>query len=324
MASANRTYPPHGENPPTPVPYNNRQNNWLDFVGNLTLGIITSPYRRTFKLYTWKPLKDIGAADGDRRALVNLVRDWKANKYEELQSVQVASSFCAGATLAVLSWNTIPDPIWIAQALWYCSLICSIWAVITSIQQKSILDELPDKDALTEALSEYDLNRTRRVILRYKKKPGLGHWIMIFIWQFPSMQMSYAWCTFLSGLTVYICTPFIRHQPWSNDMKIAIFYLAVGGVGLITFLFSSGFVYAAEKSSERSAQNSRVNTSEAGISAFNAGSKGSLALNDDETSDDKKTPPQILRSRALLIDGSSRGPSGNQSTSGRREPTLLI
>ena len=94
MASADRAYPPGGENSPTPVPYNDyHQNSWLDFVGNLTLGIITSPYRRTFKLYTWKPLKDIGAADGDRRALVSLVRNWKASKYEELQSVQVAVSF---------------------------------------------------------------------------------------------------------------------------------------------------------------------------------------------------------------------------------------
>ena len=79
MASANRSYPPHGENSPTPVPFNNHQNSWLDFVGNLTLGIITSPYRRTFKLYTWKPLKDIGAADGDRRALVSLVQIGRAH-----------------------------------------------------------------------------------------------------------------------------------------------------------------------------------------------------------------------------------------------------
>ncbi|OCL04825.1 hypothetical protein AOQ84DRAFT_391288 [Glonium stellatum] len=324
MASTNRTSP-HSESSPTPVPYSNYlHNSWLDFVGNLTLGIITAPYRRTFKLYTWKPLKDISAADGDRRTLVSLVRDWKASKYEELQSVQVASSFCAGATLAVLSWNTIPDAIWVARALWYCSLICSIWAVITSIQQKSILDELLDKDALSEAISEYDLNRTRRVILRYKKKPGIGHWIMIFVWQFPSMQMSYAWCTFLSGLTVYICTPLIRHQAWGDDTKIAIFYLAVGGVGLITFLFSSGFVYAAEKGSERSAQTSRVNADEAGIGASDVESKRSLASNDDKNGDDQTAPRQILRSRALLIDGSSRGSLEHQITSVRRKPTLLI
>jgi hypothetical protein len=54
--------------------------------------VATAPYRRAFKLYTWKPLREIRAANGDRKLLIPLVRDWKADKYDELQSVQVAVS----------------------------------------------------------------------------------------------------------------------------------------------------------------------------------------------------------------------------------------
>jgi hypothetical protein len=60
----------------------------------------------------------------------------------------------------------------------------------------------------------------RRVILRYKRTPGVGHWVMLFIWQFPSMTMSYAWVTFLSGLTVYVCTPFITEMGWTKHRKV--------------------------------------------------------------------------------------------------------
>lgn len=56
------------------------------------LAIVTSPYRRAFKLYTWQPLSVIRAANGDRRRLIPLMREWKTDKYAELQSVQVAVS----------------------------------------------------------------------------------------------------------------------------------------------------------------------------------------------------------------------------------------
>lgn len=112
------------------------------------------------------------------------------------------ASFCAGATLATITWTKIPDPLWIADALWFSSLTCSIWAVITSIKTKSILDDIPDRDLLNLNLPEMELKRAVRVIVRYKKTPGWGHWIMLFIWQFPSMMMSYAWCTFISGLSI--------------------------------------------------------------------------------------------------------------------------
>jgi hypothetical protein len=58
------------------------------FQGLLT--VVTLPYRRTFWLYTWTPLRDIRAANGDGKLLIPLVKAWKADKYDELQSVQVA------------------------------------------------------------------------------------------------------------------------------------------------------------------------------------------------------------------------------------------
>ncbi|KAF2007245.1 hypothetical protein P154DRAFT_569134 [Amniculicola lignicola CBS 123094] len=292
---------------------------WGLFFAYAFLSILTAPYRRTFKLYTWKPLAEFRAAGKDSRAFIGLVREWKANKYQELQSVQVAASFCAGATLATISWTKLNNPIWVADALWFSSLICSIWAVVTSIQTKSILDDLPDKDELSLFLPEPEIKRVRKVILRYKKTPGFGHWIMMFIWQFPSMTMSYAWCTFLSGLTVYVCTPFVRNEAWDNRHKVAIVYLSVGGVGLFTYFFSSMFVYAGEKDYERSCASTRVNTTdlEGGAPEVHTGPEkekndGSVEANDSYPN---------LRSTGLL---DREGEASRRGTGRANKPQLLI
>jgi hypothetical protein len=65
---------------------------WVHFLAKCFLAVVTAPYRRTFKLYTWKPLRDFRRTDGDPRSIIPLVRDWKTDKYAELQSVQVAVS----------------------------------------------------------------------------------------------------------------------------------------------------------------------------------------------------------------------------------------
>ncbi|KAF2823304.1 hypothetical protein CC86DRAFT_384682 [Ophiobolus disseminans] len=220
----------------------------------------TAPYRRAFKLYTWKPLKDMRAANGDRKLLIPLVKEWKVDKYAELQSVQVAASFCGGAVLASLPWSRSNDATWFADALLFSSLICSIFAIITSIQTKSMLDDLPSCEQLDGSLPEIEVLRMRRTILRYKHTPGIKHSIMLFIWQFPSMTMAYAWCTFIAGLTVYVCSPFIQKLPWQDRHRIAVAYLAFGVVGLITYIFTTVFVFVGEKDYERSVANSRAST----------------------------------------------------------------
>ncbi|KAF2275034.1 uncharacterized protein EI97DRAFT_459670 [Westerdykella ornata] len=193
-------------------------------------------------------MRDLG---GDPRALAFLIRDWKFDKYAELQSVQVAATFCAGASLATLSWTKTPSPHWLTTALWFSSLICSIWAIVTSIQTRSILDDLPNREQLTSHFPDAEVRRIRYVILRYKGRPSVMHWVMLFAWQFPSMMMAWAWCTFLAGLTVYVCTPFVKGSRWEEGHKIAVVYLAVGSVGLVTYFFSSIFVYTSERSCVR-------------------------------------------------------------------------
>jgi hypothetical protein len=70
----------------------NRSCCWCRIFLHLLLAIVTAPYRRTFKLYTWRPLKEMRAARGDRKVLIPLIRQWKVEKYEELRSVQVSVS----------------------------------------------------------------------------------------------------------------------------------------------------------------------------------------------------------------------------------------
>ncbi|KZM19832.1 uncharacterized protein EKO05_0004222 [Ascochyta rabiei] len=190
------------------------------------------------------------AARGDRAILIPLIRQWKMEKYEELRSVQVSASFCAGAAIAGMPWSKTSDALWIANALFVSSLLCAIWAIISTIQTKSILDDLPVKEDLNTSLADIEVTRARRTILRYKRTPAFQHWIMLFIWQFPSMTMAYSWVTFLLALTVHVCDPFVRRSPWSDKNKTAIVYLVIGLLGLATYIFTAVFVYMSEKDLE--------------------------------------------------------------------------
>lgn len=119
-----------------------------------------------------------------------------------------------------MPWSKTSDALWIANALFASSLLCAIWAIISTIQTKSILDDLPAKEDLNASLADVEVTRVQHTILRYKRTPSFQHWTMLFIWQFPSMTMAYSWVTFLSALTVHVCDPFIRRSPWSDKSKV--------------------------------------------------------------------------------------------------------
>lgn len=165
-----------------------------------------------------------------------------------------------------MPWSKTSNNFWVANALFITCLLCAIWAIISSIQTKSILDDLPAKEDLDVSLADIEVTRLQRTILRYKRTPAFQHWVMVFIWQFPSMTMAYSWVTFLAALTVHVCDPLIRRSPWSDENKVcrilytkyhstdilqtAIVYLVIGFLGLATYVFTAVFVYMSEKDLE--------------------------------------------------------------------------
>lgn len=137
------------------------------------------------------------------------------------QAEVLQATFCGCAVLSSLPWSRAEKAYWIADALWFSSLILSIFAIVTSVQTKSMLDDLPSREQLAGSLPEYEVIRISRSILRYKRTPGFKHYVMLFIWQFPSMTMAYAWLFYIAGLTVGLCSPFIQNLPWQNKHKVS-------------------------------------------------------------------------------------------------------
>ena len=66
-------------------------------------------------------------------------------------------------------------------------------------------------------------------------------WKMVFIWQCPSMFLSYSVCFYLAGLTLFVCTPLIRRDKWNTASNVsaarvfetALLTVAAGGSGLL-------------------------------------------------------------------------------------------
>ncbi|KAI9767281.1 MAG: hypothetical protein M1839_004547 [Geoglossum umbratile] len=124
-----------------------------------------------------------------------------------------------------------------------------------------------------------ELHHIRKAILRFSDvvasdiernefeatRPGLGAKVMLYIWQCPMMLMAYSWITFALALTLYICTPFITHQPWGDGQKIAIFYLVSAGLVLTNFIWTSAYAYNIPLESQTSANASRQEVPESGV-----------------------------------------------------------
>lgn len=141
----------------------------------------------------------------------------------------------------------------------------------------------------------------------------MAHWLMVFVWQFPSMMMAWAWCTFLMGLTVYVCTPFVRRQAWGDGHKIAIVYLSFGAVGFLTYLFSSLFVIASDQACTKTNHSARCDVEESASSPKTERSEREQDM--DGNVEGEGVGP---RARRLMI-----APGGYKGR-GRREGWMLI
>lgn len=106
--------------------------------------------------------------------------------------------------------------------------------------------------------------------------------------------------------------------------QIAIVYLAVGGMGLITYILSSVFVYVGEKDFERSVANTRVNTDEAEAGISPHPTRQAEARSAQQGATKAGDPIQTARARVLPGGDPSNESRKESDRSGRSKRQLLI
>lgn len=145
------------------------------------------------------------------------------------------SAILAAAVIGSFSWTSTPDSYWLAQAFWYCSLVCSIVGILLSAQQIAVLDLLSSRHGEDKATSSKagvrsylplmltEVKRSEREIYIANDEIGTWkpRWKMVFTWQCPIMFLAYSVLLFLAGLTILVCTPLIRGNPWGTDSNVS-------------------------------------------------------------------------------------------------------
>ncbi|MCJ1270604.1 hypothetical protein MMC22_010501 [Lobaria immixta] len=200
----------------------------------------TVPYYRFFQFNTLGPILRIAkysSRRGQSRKVSQLLARWRTRKLAELQFISIACAIIAAAVIGSFSWNAAFDAYWVAPALWYSSLVLSIFGLLLSTQQIAVL-QLLDADGVHGKPDSTNIDVSRYLPLMVTDKPQHlypaetqrdGHgirtlrprWKMVFAWQCPIMFMSYSVCLYLSGLLIYVCTPLIRGNGWDAGSNVS-------------------------------------------------------------------------------------------------------
>ncbi|KAL2065704.1 hypothetical protein VTL71DRAFT_3374 [Oculimacula yallundae] len=234
-----------------------RQDNYLDMsqaFHHILLWILTWPYHYTFLNYTKEPIVRIVRSSSklnDPEYNAN-VAAFVAGKRHELRFLKTAATLSAAATVGTLSWPSIAFAPWPALALWYCSLLLAIFALITSNQHSALLDSaigttisISRQETGSGPMSELGKNKTfslpsflnpeANLPIMGTPAPeielahtiglasiGKSRWSLIksvYIWQCPLMLMSWSWVTFLVAETLHVARPLLWTSAEHNDRK---------------------------------------------------------------------------------------------------------
>ena len=145
----------------------------------------------------------------------------------------------AAAVIGVFSWPSAEKSFWLAKMFWHWSLIASFFSLISSAQQR-LLRELPQQapgavvdDDRMQNLVQASLQLVLSSDPTHKKDAQPPSLQMIWVWQSPTMLMSYAWMLFFLGYALHILTPVFEElqgdwsrmtipvsqsQPWPSSL----------------------------------------------------------------------------------------------------------
>jgi hypothetical protein len=103
---------------------------------------------------------------------------------------------------------------WLTHGFWHSSLILAILGILLSASEVTVLHLLGPLHVSRNSFgNESGSEKYKPLLLSPKQSDALAYvprGKMVFTWQGPLMFMSYSVCAFLAGLTILVCTPFIR------------------------------------------------------------------------------------------------------------------
>ncbi|KAI9164086.1 hypothetical protein HJFPF1_05722 [Paramyrothecium foliicola] len=203
------------------------------------LKILTFSYSGAYNYHTLNPITDIAhIVNGveDRIEVIRALSRFRQLKDEELSFVTKAATLSAAAVVGIFSWPATEKTLWVAKMLWNWSFFLSTFALISSAHQR-LLRHLPkkeEKDCQVEfsdekiklALNLFLQPPPHPTKLPTKNSPEPQHRRisikMLWVWQCPTMLMSYSWVLFLVGYALHVLTPVFDSSHSEISSKVAI------------------------------------------------------------------------------------------------------
>lgn len=223
----------------------------LAIASDVFVRLATLPYYRLYHFNTSDPLARIARLasepEPNTKILRRAISAWRLHKLSELQFITIACTVLAAAVIGAFSWTTLDNAYWLTYGFWHSSLMLSILGILLSASEITVLSILGPLNARGKvSLQESRVRRYTPFLLSTCTQSGgfMPRRKMVFAWQCPLMFMSYSVCAFLAGLTILVCTPFIREKSaWGDGHNIATMYLAIFAGGATAFVFCSYWVW---------------------------------------------------------------------------------
>ncbi|KAL6171040.1 hypothetical protein ACJQWK_03985 [Exserohilum turcicum] len=239
---------------------------WV-FLETVFVKIATLPYYRLYHFNTIDPLQKLADLASETplttQRFQRALSSWRARKLSELQFTTISKqtqkqcTVLAAAVIGAFSWTTISEAYWLTHGFWHMSLILAILGILLSASEVTVLNLLGPVKPLVQQQQQQQRPVTTLDIAIAKYRPllftlttdnaGAPRYAprrkMVFTWQAPLMFMSYSVCAFLAGLTILVCSPFIRRDKvWGDGHNIAIMYLTAffSGASCIRILLVLG------------------------------------------------------------------------------------
>ena len=214
--------------------------------------LVTLSYSGALKYHTTDPIRAVVRNcdyKNQKDSVMATLSHFRQIKEEELQFVNKAVSATHGqsretrlmvpskqaalsgvAVIGAFSWPETQDTLLVTRMFWHWSLFLSTFALISSAHQR-LLRHLP-RDEFDDRFDDKKIQLALNLFLQpplhpknpHKNPPQLptrhSSARMIWIWQCPTMLMSYSWVFFLVGYTLHVLKPVIHPLPMESAKMV--------------------------------------------------------------------------------------------------------